>query len=160
MKTVLAALPLAVLLASCASPPNIGSREADVRAYFGAPAGERGAPDGGKILDFSRAPMGHENWRVTLGKDGTVRSMRNLLSEDNFSAVKAGMTKAEVMEQLGRHGETSGFPNLGEEVLSWRFWGGQAQPMFFNAHFDNTSGRLKYTTRTEEPRPEREDGNN
>ena len=152
MRPALAALAVASLLSACAAPPTVGSRESDVRAYYGTPVGERAAPDGGKILDYSRAPLGHENYRVTLGKDGTVRSVRNLLTEENFVNVKAGMTKAEVQETLGRHGETMAFPNLAEEVMSWRFWGEVSQPMFFNAHFD-PSGRLKYTTRTEEQRP-------
>jgi hypothetical protein len=161
MKTNVTALAVATLatalLSSCASPPTVGSREEAVRAYFGSPTAQRTTPEGTKVLDYSRAPLGHENWRVTVGKDGTVQSVRQLLAEDNFVNVRTGMTKAQVEEQLGRHGETMAFPNLGEEVWSWRFWGGQSQPMFFNAHFDN-AGRLKYTTRTEEIRPAMEEG--
>lgn len=149
MKPVLAAMSLCSLLAACASPPGVGSRDAEVRAYFGTPAAERTLADGSRVLDYSRAPLGHENWRVTLGPNGIVRSVRNLLVEENFAHVRPGMSKAEVQEQLGRHAETMTFPNLAEEVLSWRFWGGQGQPMFFNGHFD-PSGRLKYASRTEE----------
>jgi hypothetical protein len=144
---------LALALSGCASLVVGQSREADVRAAMGAPARERQLPDGDRQLYYPRQPLGHENYRVTLAPDGTVRSVEQLLTEENFARLRPGMTQAEVEQQLGRHAETMSFPNLQEDVLSWRFYDGVNTPMFFNAHFD-PPGRLKYTTRTEELQPE------
>lgn len=134
--------------AGCASVVPGASKEADVLARFGSPAEQRNSPDGGKVLDFPRTPLGYENWRVTLGPDGVVRSVEQLLEPSNFARLKAGMTMAEVRAQLGRHAEAQKFPNLSEEVLSWRFME-HGNRFYFNAHFD-ASGRFKYASRTEE----------
>ena len=143
----------AVLLATgCAALVPGTSREADVISRFGQPAEQRQLPDGGRVLDFPRAPSGHENWRVILGADGIVRGVEQLLDDEHFARIKPGMPMDEVKRALGRHGEYSAFPALSEEVFSWRYLEFGNRRMFFNAHFDGT-GRLKYTSRTEEPIP-------
>ena len=136
------------LLSGCASLVPGTSREADVTAYFGQPAEQRQLPDGGKVLDFPRSPLGYENWRVTVGPDGTVRSVEQLLDDAHFNRLKPGITMDEVKRELGRPGEYSAYPALAEEVISWRFID-FSRPMFFNAHFDG-AGRLKYTSRRDE----------
>jgi hypothetical protein len=157
MKSWVLTFSLCGALAGCAAPVTVGtSREADVRTSFGTPAEQRQLPDGSRVLEYPRAPLGHENWRVTLGPDGTVRSVEQLLTETNFNRLRQGMSKADVQQQLGRHGESMSFPGLGEEVLSWRYYDIPGRPFFFNAHFD-TGGRLKYTSRTEDYVPQNDD---
>ena len=126
------------------------SREQDVIAKFGQPAEERRLPDGSRVLDFPREPEGAENWRVTIGPDGTVRTVEQLVDEPTFTKVLAGLTRDEVLQMLGRPSEEQSFPNLGEEVVSWRYLEFGNRVMFFNAHF--VDGRLKYTSRTPDPR--------
>jgi hypothetical protein len=43
------------------------------------------------------------------------------------------------------------YPNLGESVLSWPYVEHGPRHMFFNAHFDAATGRLKRTSRTVDP---------
>jgi hypothetical protein len=150
MKALFVALAAGAGLAGCAAPIAVGdSREADVRTSLGTPAEERGLADGSRVLDYPRAPLGHQNWRVTLGPDGRVSAIEQLLNEDNFARLQPGMTRAEVQQRLGRHGERMAFARLEEEVLSWRYLEHLNRPMFFNAHFDQ-DGRLKYTSRSED----------
>ena len=123
------------------------SREQDVIAKFGHPADEHHLPDGSRELDFPREPEGMENWRVTIGPDGTVRSVEQLIDESNFARILPGLTREQVLQMLGRPSEEQSYKNLDENVVSWRYMEFGNRMMFFNAHFDR-SGRLKYTSRT------------
>ena len=140
------------ILSGCASLTPGSSRETDVIAHFGKPAEERRLPNNIRQLDFPRAPMGYENWRVTLSADGTVQTVEQLLDEAHFRKLQPGMSMDEVKGALGRPAELNAFPRLAEQVLSWRFME-PGRGMFFNAHFD-ASGRLKYTSRSEELIPQ------
>ena len=141
-----------LLLSGCASLVPGTSREADVTAYFGQAAEQRKLPDGSRVLDFPRAPMGYENWRVTIGPDGIVRSVEQLLDDEHFARLRQGMTVDEVKRELSHSGEYAYYPGLAEAVHSWRFMNFGVR-MFFNAHFD-ASGRFKYASRTDEFVPE------
>ncbi len=127
------------------------SREHDVLVKFGRPAEERRLSDGSRVLEFPREPEGAENWRVTLGADGTVRTVEQLVDEPTFTKVLPGLALEEVLNMLGRPSEHQAFANLEEAVVSWRYLEFGNRVMFFNAHFDR-SGRLKYTSRTPDPR--------
>jgi hypothetical protein len=151
MKLIYSLLFSSVLLSACTTLVPGTSKEADVLAHFGQPVEQRTLPDGGRILEYPRSPLGFENWRVTLGADGTVRNVEQLLDEPHFARVKPGMTVDQVKLELGRPGEFAKYANLSEEVLSWRYME-FSRRMFFNAHFD-MSGRLKYASRSEESLP-------
>ncbi len=152
MKSLLSVLLISI--AGCASLVPGTSKESDVIAYFGQAAEQRLLPDGSRVLDFPRAPMGYENWRVTLGKDGVVRSVEQLLTEARFARLKPGMSIDEVKRELSRHAEISIYANISEEVISWRYMEFNRR-MFFNAHFDN-AGRFKYASKSEEDIPQNE----
>jgi len=155
MKRTSSVLLLSLLAAGCTTLVPGTSREPDVTSYFGKPTEERKLPDGGRELDFPRSPLGFENWRVTLGPDGVLRNVEQLLDETHFKRLKPGMTMDEVKYVLGRPGEYARYPNLSEEVLTWRYLEYSVR-MLFNAHFDGT-GHLKYSSRLEEPRPNGDD---
>lgn len=151
MKPMHILLLLAALSAGCTTLVPGTSKESDVTAHFGAPAEQRQLPDGSRVLDFPRSPLGYENWRVTLDSSGVVRNVEQLLDEAHFSRLKKGMTVDEVKRELGRPGEYAKYANLSEEVFSWRYME-FSRRMFFNAHFDE-NGRFKYSSRTEESPP-------
>jgi hypothetical protein len=150
MRLIAPLLAFAWILTGCAGLVPGVSRESDVVATFGAPAETRQLADGGRVLEYPRTPSGSENWRVTLNAYGTVRSIEQLVDTAHFARLRVGMSVDEVLRELGRTAEKSGFPNLGEEVLSWGCMNPD-QGMFFNAHFDAATGKLKYTSRTPDP---------
>jgi len=80
---------------------------------------------------------------------GTRREQ--VVDESAFANVVLGLTRDEVLQMLGPPTEEQSFANLGEDVVSWRYVEFGNRLMFFNAHFDR-SGRLKYTSRTPDPR--------
>jgi len=147
--SVLAFLTLAACAEFTTLTPGV-SREQDVIARFGTPAQVQRLPDGSRVLDFPRQPEGMENWRVTLAPDGTVRNVEQLVDEPTFAKVVPGLSRSQVLQLLGRPSEEKGYPNLGEDVLSWRYLEFGNRRMFFNAHF-GTDGRMKYTSRNPDP---------
>ena len=46
---------------------------------------------------------------------------------------------------LGKPGEITRYKRQNEEVWSWRYLGGDTRTMFFLAHFDQNTGKLKRT---------------
>jgi hypothetical protein len=153
MHRALVITALALSLAACATFGNITpgiSREPEVIAKFGLPGDAHQAPDGSRVLEYPRQPLGYENWRVTIAPDGTVRAVEQLVDEPTFASLRPGMSRDEVLRALGRPSETSAYPRLEEDVVSWRYMEFGLRSMFFNAHFDR-SGRLKSTSRTLDP---------
>jgi hypothetical protein len=102
MSRALAALCITVL-AGCATDvhravsPGMASTE--VGARIGKPTAIGKWADGNTYWDFSRQPYYTE--RVTFGADDRVRDVRNLLTEDNFKNLRAGMTLDEVLAVVG-----------------------------------------------------------
>jgi hypothetical protein len=147
-------LSLALLLAGCLAPIVPGSsREADVYERYGPPDDRWERADGGRVLVYPGGPLGLQSWRFTVAPDGSVEQVEQLLDEAHFARIRPGMTRDEVRRELGRHAESMRFPNLQEEVWSWRYMDYGNRRMFFNAHFD-AEGRVKYTSRSEDYVPE------
>ena len=120
----LLALLVLPLLQACSSyaPPNAVagvSREALV-AQMGAPNVER-SMDGGSRLEFPRGPYGHHTWFVYLDPTGRATRAEQVLTEQNFSLVRAGMAQEEVRQLLGRPGEIQGLGRSRGEVWSYRY---------------------------------------
>ena len=84
-------------LTSGCDPQNISeleegvSTEADVRERFGAPEAVWEAEDGGQIYEYNRQPAGHRNYMITIGPDGRMAALRQVLTPQNFKQVVPGM---------------------------------------------------------------------
>jgi hypothetical protein len=116
---------LLLLLAACSSygPGDLrsGHSEADVTAKMGLPTERMALPGGGSRLDFARGPYGPHTYRVTLDAAGRVQDVRQLLDEANFEALRPDMSRAEVIDRLGRPSQTrTGWRGVGE-VWSYRY---------------------------------------
>ena len=134
--------------------PGVSTRE-DVVRLMGKPQMVWEEEDGRLLMEYKRAPAGHETWMVELGSDGRYRGMRNLLTEENFARVRSGMSRDEVRRLLGSPTEQLTFERKQEIVWSWRFMADQNRSTLFNVHFD-LGGRVRSTSRA--PDPERMGG--
>lgn len=125
MRQLTAALILAAAaLAGCDRVDKLEegvSTEAHVRQQFGEPTTVTIAPDGTRTLEYPRQPEGWTNYRIQIGADGTMSSLRQLLNPDNFARVKPGLTREQVRELLGRPAKTTPYALKQEEVWDWRF---------------------------------------
>lgn len=97
------------------------STEVQVREQFGEPVTVTVGADGSRTLEYPRQPEGWTNYLVTIGPDGRMSALRQLLNEDNFARVQPGMDKLAVRALLGRPAKTQRFDLRQEEVWDWRF---------------------------------------
>jgi hypothetical protein len=151
-----AALALAALVgcdAQRAARLQVGvSTEADVRREFGEPAAVFPEPDGTRTFEYPRQPEGQENWFITLGPDGRLRELRQVLTPPTFALVSAGMDKSQVRRLLGRPAKAQAFELRREEVWDWRY-ADAGESKMFSVTFD-ADGRVRATASGNDPRYE------
>ncbi len=96
--------------------------EADVRQQFGDPVTITEKADGSKIMEYPRQPEGSTNYLITIGADGKMSGLRQLLTPANFAKVQPGLAKDEVRRMLGKPAKTQRFAlKPDEETWDWRF---------------------------------------
>ena len=108
------------------------STEADVRARFGEPAAIYPEDDGSRTFEYPRQPEGQTNYMITIGTDGKMSALRQVLKQADFETIRPGLDKAEVRRRLGRPAVTQVFQLKNQEVWDWRYLEDQ-QPRVFDA---------------------------
>ncbi|MDP3822733.1 MAG: outer membrane protein assembly factor BamE [Burkholderiales bacterium] len=150
-----APLVLVVLLAGC-DPQRISeleegvATEADVRARFGEPAAVYTEDNGARTFDYPRQPAGQVNYMITIGTDGKMSALRQVLKPANFAKVLPGLDKAAVRRLLGKPAQVQRYALKQEEVWDWRFADGQENKVF-SATFD-VNGNVVASATTLDPR--------
>ena len=112
------------------------STEADVRARFGEPEKIWDAPDGGRTFEYNRQPAGHRNYMITIGTDGKMSALRQVLTPQNFAKVQPGMVMEEVRKMLGKPARITPFERQGEVAYDWRYLEPPNTHMVFTVFFD------------------------
>ena len=97
------------------------SSEADVRARFGEPEKIWDAPNGGRTFEYNRQPAGHQNYMITIGTDGKMSGLRQVLNKENFARVQPGMMMEDVRKMLGKPMKVTPFEQLRETHYDWRY---------------------------------------
>jgi outer membrane protein assembly factor BamE (lipoprotein component of BamABCDE complex) len=125
--------------------------EADVRAQFGEPHATYNEADGSKTFEYSRQPEGQVAYMITIGADGKMSALRQVLKPAEFAKVTPGMDKAAVRRLLGKPAKTASFAlKPDEEHWDWRWLDGQ-QPRLFSVTFDR-DGKVIASAAGEDPR--------
>jgi hypothetical protein len=104
--------------------------EADVRARFGEPAAVHPEADGARTFEYPRQPAGHRNYMITIGTDGRMSALRQVLKPEEFAKVRVGLDKAGVRRLLGRPAATQVYPLKQQEVWDWRYLEGTDSRLF------------------------------
>ena len=112
------------------------STEADVRARFGETEKIWDAPDGGRTFEYNRQPAGHRNYMITIGTDGKMSALRQVLTPQNFAKVQPGMMMEEVRKMLGKPARITPFELKGEVAYDWRYLESPNTHMVFTVFFD------------------------
>ena len=139
----IALLVAAATLAGC-DAKNISeleegvSTDADVRERFGAPEAVWDGEDGAQIYEYNRQPEGHVNYMITIGPDGRMAALRQVLTERNFARVLPGMAMEEVRRMLGKPMKITTYDLKRETHYDWRYMDGvnQSDSKVFTAVFD------------------------
>ncbi len=132
----------ALVLAAC-DVQNISeleegfSTEADVREKMGEPEAVWDGPDGA-LYEYNRQPAGHRNYMITIGPDGRMASLRQVLTPENFARVLPGMDMTEVRKMLGKPMKVTTYDARGETHYDWRYLDGpnSSDSKIFTAVFD------------------------
>jgi outer membrane protein assembly factor BamE (lipoprotein component of BamABCDE complex) len=123
---VAAAVLATLALAGC-DPQRISeleegvATEADVRARFGQPEQIWDGADGARILEYDRQPAGQQNYMITIGPDGHMSALRQVLNPGNFARIQPGMMMEDVRRMLGRPARITPFPLKNETAWDWRY---------------------------------------
>ncbi|TFZ01705.1 outer membrane protein assembly factor BamE domain-containing protein [Ramlibacter rhizophilus] len=128
--------------------------EADVRARFGTPEAIWEAPGGGYTLEYNRNPAGHQNYMITIGPDGRMSSLRQVLHPGNFAQVKPGMSMEQVRRMLGKPARQMDFPLRNQAAWDWRWMQPPNTSMFFTVWFDRDWRVVGSETRPDTEAPE------
>ncbi len=113
------------------------STEADVRAKFGAPEQVWDGSGGERIFEYNRQPEGHVNYMISIGTDGKMSALRQVLTPQNFAKVKPGMLMESVRKALGKPMSVVPYELTKEVHYNWRYMeAGTHQSMIFSVVVD------------------------
>ncbi|GAA4341826.1 hypothetical protein GCM10023165_22970 [Variovorax defluvii] len=124
-RTAAAALAAALALSAC-DPKRIGeleegvSTEADVRARFGEPENVWDSP-AGQVFEYNRQPEGQKNYMITIGPDGKMAALRQVLTPENFAKVRPGMAMEDLRKLLGKPARRTPYPLKNQTEWEWRW---------------------------------------
>ena len=123
--------------------------EADVRTRFGEPEkiwdaadmaatplpGPAGAP-GSKTFEYNRQPAGNVNYMITIGPEGKMSALRQVLAPQNFGKVLPGMPMETVRKMLGKPMKVTPYPLQKTTHYDWRYLNSPNTNMIFTVVFD------------------------
>lgn len=112
------------------------STEAEVRAQFGAPENVWEEAGGARTLEYNRSPAGHRNYMITIGPDGRMTALRQVLHPGNFAQVQPGMTMEQVRRMLGKPARKRPLPLKDQQAWDWRYLEPPNTSMMFTVWFD------------------------
>ena len=148
----LAAIAVAALASAACDPQRISeleegvSTEMDVRDRFGVPDNVWNEPGGAHTLEYNRQPAGQRHYMITIGPDGKMSALRQVLTPENFARITPGMDMQEVRRRLGKPAKVTPYALSGETHHDWRFLEPPTTAKLFTAI--TTDGRTVARTMT------------
>ena len=115
----------------------------DVRNRMGRPTMEWKDADGTQTWEYPRTPEGIVNYMIVIGPDEILREVRQVLTDENFAKIAAGMDKDDVRRLLGKPAHELFFPLKKEYVWDWKTKIEGSMDIFFNVHFNEAGIVLK-----------------
>ncbi|WP_427915531.1 outer membrane protein assembly factor BamE [Ramlibacter sp. MMS24-I3-19] len=134
------------------------STEADVRAAFGQPENVWDEPGGARTLEYNRNPEGRQNYMVTVGPDGKMTSLRQVLTPATFERIQPGMPMEQVRRMLGKPAKKTPYALQAQEAWDWRWLQPPNVPMVFTVWFDRDLHVQRTTTGPDPDAPENKGG--
>ncbi len=137
----LSALLVTLALAGCASYGGYGLQPGtattdQVQQVMGKTALEFDNPGGGRDLIFPRGPLGTQTFIAHMDASGRLVNIEQVLNEEHFYRIQAGMTRDEVLRMIGPPGETTNFgPRTGNVAYTYRFMDGWGYTSDFSVTF-------------------------
>lgn len=131
------------------------STEVDVRKAFGEPETIWPETDGSRTLEYPRQPMGSRNYMITIGPDGVMTALRQVVAPHVFEKIQPGMTQEQVRRMLGRPARRMTYNLKQETEWDWNWMDPPNREMEFTVTF-GANGTVKNTASREKlPQGER-----
>ena len=156
---LLAGLLAIAALAGC-DPQRINeleegvSTEADVRAKFGPPENIWDGPGGERVFEYNRQPSGHQNYMISIGPDGRMSALRQVLNPNSFAQVQPGMMMEDVRKLLGKPMRQTPYPLKSEVAWDWRYMEPPNTSMVFTVWFNPDYRVLRTSSARDAAAPE------
>ena len=142
-------LATAFLVAGCANFASLstGTPAQEVQAKVGTPSTVWKNPDGTETWEYPLGPLGVQTYMVSFGPDRAVRDVQQVLTDENISKLRPGMSRDEVRRAIGRPAGVSFSGRTDEEIWYWRYLAWDVRKMEAYAQFDQRTGMLKQVQR-------------
>jgi hypothetical protein len=140
--------------------------EADVRTRFGEPEKIWSADDlagnpfpgvaaqpGARTFEYNRQPQGQVNYMITIGANGKMSALRQVLTPQNFALVLPGMPMEQVRKMLGKPMKITPMALRRETHYEWRYSDGPNAPKIFRVEFDSDLKVLRTGSVPDESQP-------
>ncbi|MGE8397138.1 MAG: outer membrane protein assembly factor BamE domain-containing protein [Comamonas sp.] len=127
------------------------STEIDVRKAFGEPETIWPEANGARTFEYPRQPMGHRNYMITIGPDGVMTALRQVLTPHVFEQIQPGMTQEQVRRILGRPAKRMTYNLKQETDWDWNWIDPPNREMEFTVTF-GANGTVKKTASREKMR--------
>ncbi len=128
--------------------------EADVRARFGEPEKVWDANDmaklplpassldvlrapGSRTFEYNRQPGGNSNYMITIGPDGKMSSLRQVLNPQNFARILPGASMEQIRKMLGKPMKITPYALQQTIHYDWRYLNPPSTNRIFTVVFDN-----------------------
>ena len=118
------------------------STEAQVRERFGQPDRIWPEEGGAHTLEYNRQPAGRRNYMITLGADGRMSALQQVLAPHHFDKIQPGMTEERVRRLLGLPAKRMTYGLKQQTEWDWYWSDGPGRDMIFTVVFDAATGRV------------------
>ena len=145
----------ASLLAGCAGfalgPPDMapGTSIAEATRTLGPPTAQFALAGDGRRLEYWGGSFAKSTWMVDFDAGGRLVSMEQVLTEANFYALPAGITRDELRSRMGPPVSTFPIGRQGIQVWNYRYQTNDC--MWFQVSIRDADGRVAETTRGIDP---------
>lgn len=113
------------------------STEADVRARFGEPEKIWDGEGAVRIFEYSRQPNGTDNYMISIGADGKMSALRQVLTPRNFEKVVPGMMMEDVRKMLGRPAKVTTYALKNQTHYDWHWMDPPTSSKLFTVVFNS-----------------------
>ncbi len=98
--------------------------EGDVRMKFGEPEKVWDGDNGARIFEYNRQPAGAKNYMITVGPDGKMTALRQVLAPHVFAKIEPGMPMETVRRMLGKPMKVTPYELKKVWHYDWRYMDG------------------------------------
>lgn len=127
------------------------STEIDVRKAFGEPETIWPETHGARTFEYPRQPMGSRNYMITIGRDGVMTALRQVVTPHVFAQIQPGMTQEQVRRMLGKPSQRMSYPLKQETDWDWNWIDPPNREMEFTVTF-GANGTVKQSGSREKMR--------